>query len=110
MSRHERGFCELRILSSPGDSSSLFRGVASYGSLLGYPAHEIFVPDECSSYAALGTQLIMFIHLGARKIHAVLWQTVSRDLPELCSITSKIIVAASGMRLALLERIASYLT
>ena len=29
----------------------------------------------------LGTQLIMFIHLGARKIHAVPWQIVSRDLP-----------------------------
>ena len=58
--------CELKILdlSSPGDSSSLFRGVAYHGSLPGYTAHEIFVPHECASSTTLGTWEMMLIHKG----------------------------------------------
>ena len=39
----------------------------------------------------------MFIHLGARKIHAVPWQIVSRDLPAACSTLPRIVIAAGGV-------------
>ena len=44
---------KLEIPSELGDGSSLFRERAYRGSLTGYPAHEIFVSDECSSLTTL---------------------------------------------------------
>ena len=37
---------------------------AHHSSRTGYPAHEIFVPDECSSLTTLGTWRMMFIRTG----------------------------------------------
>ena len=83
--QHKRDLSELRILGSPGMVVVDSGGNAFQGSLSRVSCSWDLAPDECASWRCFGMQPMMQIHLGAWKIHAVPWQIVSRDLPDLYS-------------------------